>query len=87
MDYARSSCRLLDQRAHAGAGAAGVEVGVLDLVLLGVGLGVGDRLGDDLDAPDLARLRRHRQADRADPQQRSKTRSLPLSPAYSAAIA
>ena len=34
---------------------------------LGVALGVGDRLGDDLQPPDLAGAAGHRQPDRADP--------------------
>ena len=38
-----------------------------DPVELGVRLGVGDRLGDGLDPPDLAGVGGHAQADRADP--------------------
>ena len=57
---------LLDQRADAGAGVGGDELGVLDPVALGVALGVFDRLGDDLQSPDLAGRAGHRQADRAD---------------------
>ncbi len=58
---------LLQQRPHPGAGVAGDEAGVGDPVALGVALRVGDRLGDDLQPPDLARPARHRQPDRADP--------------------
>src|SRR5215213_5211 len=59
--------RPLDQRPHPGPRAARHEAGVLDPIQLRVALGVGDRLGDDLQAPDVAGLLRHRQADRADP--------------------
>ena len=47
---------LLEQGPDAGAGVGGDELGVLDPVALGVALGVFDRLGDDLESPDLARL-------------------------------
>ena len=43
------------------------EARVGDPVALGVALGVGDRLGHDLQPPDLAGPPRHRQPDRADP--------------------
>ena len=49
------------------ADVAGEEARVADLVAPGVGDGVGDRLLDDLQAPDLAGARRHGQPDRADP--------------------
>ncbi len=57
----------LEQRPHAGAGAAGDEPRVLDPVAARVALGVGDRLGDDLEPPHLACVRREGQTDRADP--------------------
>jgi hypothetical protein len=59
--------RLLDQRPHAGAGVGRHEAGVPEAVGAGVALGVCDRLGDDLQSPDLSGVARHRQPDRADP--------------------
>src|SRR3954454_12694440 len=58
---------LLDERADTGSRAARAKARVLDAVSLRVSLGIRDRLRDQLEAPDLACARSHRQADRPDP--------------------
>ena len=57
----------LEQRRDPEPGVGADEAGVGDPVERRVRLRVGDRLGDALEAPDLARPRGEREADRADP--------------------
>ncbi len=58
--------RALDQRRDPEPGVGANELGVLDPVGGGVHLGVANRLGHALEAPDLARARGEREPDRAD---------------------
>ncbi len=76
---------LLDELAQRQADVAGEEVGVVDLVGAGVGDRVGDRLLDDLEAPDLGDPRRDQQADRPDPAVEVVDALEAAGPAYSIA--
>ena len=78
---------LLEQRPDLLAGVAGPEAGVLDPVEAGVLLGVDDRVGDDLDPPDLAGRPRQAEAERPDPAEEVEDAlARPSGPAISAAI-